>query len=63
VHPGEVAVEDDHVVAVEVKLCCCLEAVVGDIDGHALVLEAVDDRVGEGAGVFDDEHSHACAPA
>jgi len=38
VHSGEVAVEDDDVVAVEVELCCRLQAVVSDVDGHPLVL-------------------------
>ncbi len=47
--PGEVAVEDDDVVAVEVELRRCLEAVVGDVDGHPFVLQSFDERVGEGA--------------
>jgi hypothetical protein len=46
VHHGEVAVQDDHVEVVEVELDCCLYAVMGDIDGHALVLQPFDEGVG-----------------
>ena len=61
--PGEVAVEDDDVVGVEVELCRGFGAVVGDVDGHPFVAQSFDDRVGESAGVLDDEDSHAGAPA
>ena len=63
VHPGEVAVENDHVVLVYVELGGCLEPVIGDVHGHPLVLQAVDQGVGQGTRVFDDEDSHARAPA
>jgi hypothetical protein len=62
VQPGEVAIEDDHVVAVEVESRRCLKSVVGDVDGHALVAEPFEDDIGQRAGVFNDEHSHTRAP-
>jgi hypothetical protein len=62
VHAGEVAVEDDHVVGDEVEFGRGVEAVVGEVDGHALVSESFDERVGEGMGVLDDEDSHTGVP-
>jgi len=63
VHPGEVAVEDNHVVGVEIELHRCLEPVVCDIDRHRFVVQSFHERVRERAGVFDHEDFHAAAPA
>jgi hypothetical protein len=60
---GEVAVQDDDVVGVQIELCGGLEAFVGDVDRQPFVLQAFDQRVGQRARVFDDEHSHVAAPA
>jgi hypothetical protein len=63
VDPGEVAVQDDDVVAVQIELHGRLEAFVGDVDRHPFVLQAVDQRVGQRTRVFDDESPHVAAPA
>jgi hypothetical protein len=59
---GEVSVEDDDVVLVQVEFGRGDEAVVGDIDGHGLVPESLGDVVGETSHVFDNENSHPAAP-
>ena len=58
----QVAVEDDHVVAVEVELGRRLQAVVRGVDRHALVAQALDQHVGERPGVLDHQHPHAGTP-
>ena len=58
VDAGQVAVEHDDVVAVELQLGGGVEPVVGDVDGHALVSQALGDVVGEPPRVFDDQHPH-----
>ena len=63
VDAGEVAVEDYDVVGIDVELRGRFLAVVGDVDGDPFVLQSLDERVGERAGVFHDEDSHAEAPA
>ena len=45
VDAGEVAVEHDDVVGVDVELCSGLVAVVGDVDGDSLVAQALGDPV------------------
>jgi hypothetical protein len=42
---GEVSVEDDDVVGVDVRLDGPLEAVVGDVDSEPLVAQTLDDIV------------------
>ena len=56
---GEVAVEHDYVVGVEVEPGGAGEPVVGDVDGHALVAEALADQVRELRLVLDDQDPHA----
>ena len=58
-HAGEVAVQHDHVVGVEVELGSAGESVVGDVDGHALVAQALGDQVRELRLVLDDQDPHA----
>ena len=60
---GQVAVEDDHVVGVDVEFGRRFQPVAGDVDGHALVSQALGDPVGEGAGVLGHQDSHAGTPA
>ncbi len=55
----KVAVEDHDVVRVQVELGGGVQAVVRDVDRHALVAQALGDHRGEGAGVLDDQHPHA----
>jgi hypothetical protein len=59
VYAGEIAVEHDYVVGVEVELGCAGEAVVGDVDRDPLVAQALGDHVRELGLVLDDEDSHA----
>jgi len=53
VKPREVAVKDDDVVGVEVEFAGGVEAVVGDVDGDALVAQPFGDVVGQRADVLD----------
>ena len=62
VDAGEVAVQDDDVVGVEVELRGGVEAVVGDVDGHALVAQAFGDRVGELRESSTTRTLTSCAP-
>ena len=63
VDAGEVAVENDDVVGVEVDLRGGFEAVVGDVDGHALVAQSFGDPVGVAGHVLDDEDPHLIVAA
>ena len=63
VDTGEVAVEKDDVVGVEVDLRDSFEAVVGDVDGHALIAQALGDPVGVAGHVLDDKDPHLMVPA
>ena len=56
---GEVAVEHDDVVGVEVEFGGAGESVVGDVDGHALVAQPLGDQVRELRLVLDDQNPHA----
>ena len=58
----KVAVEEDHVVGVEIDLRNGLVAVVGDVDGHPLVAQAFGDPVGMAGHVLDHEDPHPLAP-
>jgi hypothetical protein len=58
VDAGQVSVQYDDVVAVDVQLGGGVEPGVGDVDGHALVSEALGDVVGQSPHVFDDQHPH-----
>ncbi len=59
---GEIAIEYDHVVGVQVELGGGFVAVVGDIDRDALVTEPLGDAVGKARHVLDHEHLHAGGP-
>ena len=61
--PGEVAVEDDHVIVVDVHLSGGVHAVVGDIDSYAVIAQSLGDIVGQPPDVLHDEHPHAGTPA
>ena len=63
VDAGEVAVEQHDVIGGQVDLCDRLVAVVGDVDGHALVAQALGDPVGVAGNVLDDQDPHLVAPA
>jgi hypothetical protein len=63
VDAGQVAVEKDDVVGVEVELGRGLQPVAGDVDGHALVPQTLGHPVGEGAGILGHEHPHAATSA
>jgi Domain of unknown function (DUF1707) len=56
---GQVAVEDDHVVGVDVESGRGFQPVAGDVHGHALVSQAFGHPVGEGAGVLGHQDSPA----
>ena len=58
VDPGQVPVQYDDVVAVDVQLGGGVEPGVGDVDGHALVSQALGDVVGQSPHVFGDQHPH-----
>ena len=62
VDAGQVAVEHDHVVAVQVQLGQGVGAVVADVDGHPLVPQAAGDGGGQHGLVLDDQHPHAAPP-
>ncbi len=62
VDAGEVAVEENDVVGVDVDLRGGFVAVVGDVDGDALVAQSFGDPVGVAGYVLDDEDPHALAP-
>ena len=59
----QVAVEHHHVVGVELELGRGLQPVVGGIDGHALVAQALDQHVGQRPGVLHHQDPHAGTPA
>ena len=59
VQAGEVAVEHDYVVGVEVEPGGAGKPVISDVDGHALVAEALGDQVRELRLVLDDKNPHA----
>ncbi len=59
----QVAVENDHVVAVDVELGRGLQPVAGHIHGQALVAQALDQDIGEGPRVLDHQHPHVVFPA
>ena len=63
VDAGEVAVEDDDVVGVDVELRDGFVAVVGDVDGDPLVAQSFRDPVGVARHVLDDEDSHVVVSA
>src|SRR6185437_6678644 len=63
VHTGEVAVEDDDVVGVEVDFRHRLAAVVCDVDRDSLVTQPFGDPIGVAGYVFDDQHPHVAATA
>ena len=58
VDAGEVAVEDDHVVAVDGGHAERGAPVVGDVDRHAFSAQAPGDRVGHDLAVLYHEQSH-----
>jgi hypothetical protein len=58
VEPGQVAVEQDHVVAVADGVPQGVLAVEDDVHGHPLTAEPDRDRRGELLVVLDDEHAH-----
>jgi hypothetical protein len=59
VHLGDVAVEHDHVVAVEQRLLERDRAVVGDIGRDPAISQAIGDVVGEIDVILDHQHAHA----
>ena len=59
VHPGEVAIEDDHVVVIDADPLLPGEAVVGDVDRHPLAAQADPYVIGQPLLVLDDQDSHA----
>ena len=61
--PGQVPVQDEHVVVVEVELEGGVHAVVGDVDGHALITQALGDVVGQPPDILGDQDPHRAAPA
>src|SRR5216683_2092438 len=58
VDTGQVAVEDDHVVGVDVESGRGFQPVAGDVHGHALVSQALGYPVGKGAGVLGHQDPH-----
>ena len=50
VDAGQVAVEDDHVVGVDVEFGRGFQPVVGDVHGHALIAQALGDHGRRGSG-------------
>jgi hypothetical protein len=63
VDSGEVAVQNDDIVGSEIQFAGGLEAVVGDVNGHALIAQPFSDLVRELREVLDDQDPHPCAPA
>src|SRR6516165_5064243 len=61
VHPGQVAVEDDDVIGVDVELGRRVPAFVRHINGHAVIPQALGDAIGQALCVLDDQHPHAGA--
>src|ERR1039457_6749201 len=62
VESRKVTVEDNDVVAVHVELGRGFQAVVGDVDGHGLVSQALRDVICEAPYILDYEHSHRRTP-
>ena len=58
VHPGQVAVQHDDVIRGERGDLHGRLAVVGDVDRHALVPQALRDPVGQHLLIFHHQHSH-----
>jgi hypothetical protein len=58
VHPGQVAVEHDDVVRGERGDLHRRPAVVGDVDRHALVSQALRDAVGQHLLILDHQYPH-----
>src|SRR6202042_1772851 len=59
----KVAIEHDDVVGGKVQLGDRVEPVVGHVDGHALVAQALGDVVGQPRHVLGDEDPHEPTPA
>ena len=62
VDAGQVAVEDDDVVGVEVELGRGLQPVAGGVHRHALVAQALGQDISERPRVLDHQHPHAVTP-
>src|SRR5712691_9418845 len=63
VDAGQVAVQDEHVVGVQVQLGGGVGAVVGDVGGDALVTQALGDVVGQPPDILGDQDPHRAPPA
>jgi hypothetical protein len=63
VHPRQVTVEHQHVVVVQVELEGGVHAVIGDVDGHALIAQAFGDIVGQPLDILGDQDPHRPDPA
>ena len=60
---GQVAVQDEHVVGVQVQLDGGVRAIVGDIGGDALITQALGDVIGQPPGILGDQDPHRAPPA
>ena len=61
VDPGQVAVEHEHVIADDPRLCERVGAVRREVDRHPLTPQPARDRVRQTALVFGDQNSHLCS--
>ena len=59
VHPGQVPVKDDHVEAGDRRDLHRGRAVVGDVDRHALIAQALSDPVGEHPLILHHQYAHS----
>jgi hypothetical protein len=58
VDAGQVPVQYDDLITVEVQLGGGVQPVISDVDSHALVSQALGDVVGQSPHVLDDQHPH-----
>ncbi len=63
VDAGQVPVQDEYIVGIEVQLDGGVRAVVGDIGGDALITQALGDVVGQPPDILRDQDPHRALPA
>ncbi|EGJ74267.1 putative two-component regulator CutR [Streptomyces sp. Tu6071] len=61
-HEGEVAVQDEDVVVVDLDALQGRGSVVHDVDRHGLPAQSGGHRIGEQLLVLDDEYAHVAGP-